>query len=344
MSEVTTIGLDIAKNVFHAHGADERGRVVFSKRISRGKLLEFFAAQPSCMVALEACGGAHHWARQLIQLGHQVRLIPPSYVKPFVKRHKNDAVDAEAICEAAQRPSMRFVAVKGEEQQAAGLVFRTRDLLVKQRTQLINAIRGHLSEYGWVAPKGPSHVAILADLLEEEEMASTLPDAARSMLRVMLDLLGQLDERIKDLDKEIGRRAREDAVSRRLMTIPGIGPIGATAIAALAPPAETFAKGRDFAAWLGLTPLQKSTGGKQRLGATSKMGERTLRRLLIIGCSAVVLQASKRGAPKGSWLEQMLARKPRMLVTVALANKTARIVWALLVKQEDYKAPVAALA
>ncbi|MBB3957816.1 IS110 family transposase [Novosphingobium sediminicola] len=344
MSEVTTIGLDIAKNVFHAHGADERGRVVFSKRISRGKLLEFFAAQRHCMVALEACGGAHHWARQLIQLGHQVRLIPPSYVKPFVKRHKNDAVDAEAICEAAQRPSMRFVAVKGEQQQAAGLVFRTRDLLVKQRTQLINAIRGHLSEYGWVAPKGPSHVAMLADLLEEKEMASTLPEAARTMLRVMLDLLGNLDDHIKELDKEIARRAREDEVSRRLMTIPGIGPIGATAIAALAPPAETFAKGRDFAAWLGLTPIQRSTGGKQKLGATSKMGERTLRRLLIIGSSSVVLQASKRGAPKGSWLERMLARKPRMLVTVALANKTARVVWALLVKQEDYKAPVAALA
>jgi len=344
VSEVTTIGLDIAKNVFHAHGADERGGVVFSKRISREKLLDFFAAQPSCTVALEACGGAHHWARQLIHLGHQVRLIPPAYVKPFVKRHKNDAVDAEAICEAAQRPSMRFVAVKGEEQQAAGLVFRTRDLLVRQRTQLINAIRGHLSEYGWVAPKGPSHVAMLADLLEEEEMASTLPKAARSMLRVMLDLLGNLDDRIKELDKEITRRAREDEVSRRLMTIPGIGPIGATAIAALAPPAETFTKGRDFAAWLGLTPLQKSTGGKQKLGATSKMGERTLRRLLIIGSSAVVLQASRRGAPRGSWLERMLARKPRMLVTVALANKTARIVWALLVKQEDYKAPVAALA
>ena len=213
MSEVTTIGLDIAKNVFHAHGADERGRVVFSKRISRGKLLDFFAAQPSCTVALEACGGAHHWARQLIHLGHEVRLIPPAYVKPFVKRHKNDAVDAEAICEAAQRPSMRFVAVKGEEQQAAGLVFRTRDLLVKQRTQLINAIRGHLSEYGWVAPKGPSHVAMLADLLEEEEMANTLPDAARSMLRVMLDLLGQLDERIRTSTRKL-RGGRERMRSR----------------------------------------------------------------------------------------------------------------------------------
>jgi transposase len=294
------------------------------------------------MVALEACGGAHHWARQLTQLGHKVRLIPPAYVKPFVKRQKNDAIDAEAICEAAQRPSMRFVAVKSEEQQAAGLVFRTRDLLVRQRTQLINAVRGHLTEYGWVAPKGPSHVAMLADLIEEDEMVNSLPEAAHAMFRVMLDLLDSLNGKIADLDKEIARRAREDEVSRRLMTIPGIGPISATAIAALAPPAETFAKGRDFAAWLGLTPLQRSTGGKQKLGATSKMGERTLRRLL--GSSAVVKQASKRGAPKGSWLEQMLARKPRMLVTVALANKMARIVWALLLKQENYKAPVAAKA
>jgi transposase len=211
--------------------------------------------------------------------------------------------------------------------------------LVRQRTQLINAIRGHLTEYGWIAPKGPSHVATLADLIEEEEMASSLPEAAHAMFRLMLDLLAGLNSKIADLDKEIARRAREDEVSRRLMTIPGIGPISATAIAALAPPIETFAKGRDFAAWLGLTPLQKSTGGKQKLGATSKMGERTLRRLLNIGSSAVVQQASKRGAPKGSWLEQMLARKPRMLVTVALANKMARIVWALLVKQENYKAP-----
>jgi transposase len=239
---------------------------------------------------------------------------------------------------------MRFVAVKSERQQAAALVFRTRDLLVRQRTQLINAIRGHLAEYGWIAPKGPSHVAILADLLKDEEMASSLPEATRAMFRLMLDLIAGLDGKIAALDKEIARRARDDEVSRRLMTVPGIGPISATAIAALAPPAETFAKGRDFAAWLGLTPLQRSTGGKQKLGATSKMGERTLRRLLIIGSSAVVLQASKRGAPKGSWLEQMLARKPRMLVTVALANKMARIIWALLVKRENYRAPVAAQA
>src|SRR6478672_3665555 len=267
MGQASTIGLDIAKRVFQAHGADASGRVVFRKRLVRAKVLEFFAAKPPCVVALEACGGAHHWARQLISLGHEVRLIPPAYVKPFVKRQKNDAIDAEAICEAAQRPSMRFVPVKSEEQQAAGLVFRTRDLLVRQRTQLINAIRGHLTEYGWVAPKGPSHVAMLADLIDEGEMADSLPGAARAMFRLMLDLLAGLNGKIADLDKEIARRAREDEVSRRLMTIPGIGPISATAIAALAPPAETFAKGRDFAAWLGLTPLQRSTGGKQKLGA-----------------------------------------------------------------------------
>jgi transposase len=264
-------------------------------------------------------------------------------VKPFVKRNKNDAVDAEAICEAAQRPNMRFVAIKSEEQRASALVFRTRDPMVRQRTQLIKAIRGHLTEYGWVAPKGPSHIAVLDGMLEGE-MGSSLPDAATPMLRTMLDLLTVLNQKISELDKEIARRAREDVIARRLMTIPGVGPITATAIAALAPPVETFTKGRDFAAWLGLAPRQLSSGGKQKLGSITKMGERTLRRLLIIGCSAVVLQASKRGAPAGSWLEQMMARKPRMLVTVALANKTARIIWALLVKQEEYKAPVAAAA
>jgi transposase len=345
MEEVTTIGLDIAKSVFHAHGADAGGQMIFSRRITRAKLLDFFSRQPRCMVALEACGGAHHWARELIALGHAVRLIPPAYVKPFVKRSKSDAVDAEAICEAAQRPSMRYAAIKTEEQQAAAMVFRTRDLLVRQRTQLINAIRGHLAEFGWVAPKGPSHVSVLASMLdEEEELGASLPEAARTMFRIMTDQLEQLNAQVALLDKEIARRAREDDAARRLMTIPGVGPITATAILALAPPIESFAKGRDFAAWLGLTPRQYSTGGKEKLGSISKMGERTLRRLLIIGSSAVVLHASKRGAPTGSWLEQMMARKPRMLVTVALANKTARIIWAVLTKDEDYKAPVAATA
>jgi transposase len=343
VSEVTVIGLDIAKSVFQAHGADARGQQLFSRRITRGKVLAFFEDQPRCLVALEACGGAHHWARELTRMGHDVRLIPPAYVKPFVKRQKNDASDAEAICEAAQRPNMRFVAVKSEEQQASALVFRTRDLLVRQRTQTINAIRGHMAEYGWVAPRGPSWVTKLGDLMEGEVGAS-LPPAAQAMFRVMLAMLEELNRQVAALDKEIARRAREDEAARRLMTIPGIGPITATAIVALAPPPETFRRGRDFAAWLGLTPRQRSTGGKTRLGRTSKMGERTLRRLLIIGSSTVVKYASRRGAPEGSWLAGMLARKPRMLVTVAQANKTARIVWALLMKNETYRAPVAAAA
>jgi len=202
-------------------------------------------------------------------------LIPPAYVKPFVKRRKNDAADAEAICEAAQRPNMRFVAVKSEEQQAAGMVFHTRDLLVRQRTQLVDAIRGHLTEYGWVAPKGRACVTMLGDLLDAE-LGAVLPPAAKAILDVMTDILRNLDDKIADLDKEINRRASADAVCRRLMTILGIGPIAATAMVALAPPAETFRRGRDFAAWLGLTPVQRSTGGKTRLGRTSKMGERTL--------------------------------------------------------------------
>ena len=339
MSEVSIIGLDIAKHVFQVHGADASGRAVLRKKISRARVLPFFKAQPRCRVVLEACGGAHHWARELAKRGHEVQLIAPAYVRPFVKRQKNDAADAEAICEAAQRPSMRFVPVKSEEQQAAAMVFRGRDLLVRQRTQIVNAIRGHMTEYGWIAPKGLAHMDTLAALLADP---SAVPQGVRAVCTVLLDSLALLDRQIALLEKEIVRRSREDEVARRLMTIPGIGPITATAIAALAPPPGTFAKGRDFAAWVGLTPRQHSTAGKQKLGAISKMGERTLRRLLIIGSSAVVLQASRRGAPRGSWLEQMLARKPRMLVTVALANKTARIVWALLMEQEDYRAPVAA--
>ena len=238
---------------------------------------------------------------------------------------------------------LAFKPLSSEEQQASALVFRTRDLLVRQRTQTINAIRGHMTEYGWVAPKGPSWVTMLGELIDDD-LGASLPHAAREMFRVMLDMLEKLDGQIADLDKEIARRAREDDVARRLMTIPGIGPIAATAIAALAPAAQTFKRGRDFAAWLGLTPLQRSTGGKTKLGRTSKMGERTLRRLLIIGSSSVILHASRRGAPEGSWLAGMLARKPRMLVTVAQANKTARIVWALLMKNEDYRAPMVATA
>jgi transposase len=291
VGQVSTIGLDTAKQVFQAHVADEAGNVVFRKKLPRGRVLAFLADQPPCLVALEACGGSHHWAREIGKLGHQVKLIAPKYVKPFVKRQKNDMADAEAICEAAQRPTMRFVPVKTEAAQASALVFRTRDLLVRQRTQIINALRGHLTEYGWVSAKGTAHVAKLVERVEDP--ACPLPEEARPILQVLITSLKDLDEKIALLDVEIAKRAKEDPLARRLMSIPGVGPITATAIAALAPPAESFGKGRDFAAWVGLTPLQKSTGGKQKLGATSKMGERTIRRLLIIGASAVVRQAAR---------------------------------------------------
>jgi transposase len=340
VAEACTIGLDLAKHVFQAHGADASGRVVFRKRLRREQVLEFFAGKPACVVAMEACGSAHHWGRALGELGHVVRLIPPAYVRPFVKRQKNDAADAEAICEAAQRPTMRFVAVKGEAAQADAVVFRARDLLVRQRTQAINALRGHLGEYGLVAAKGPGHVTKLVAHVEDAD--SGVPEAARPVLRMLVEVVEFLSTRIDLLDREIARRAREHDGVRRLTSIPGVGPITATALAALAPPADAFRKGRDFAAWAGLTPLQHSTGGKQKLGATSKMGERTLRRLLIVGASSVVRKALREGPAAGSWLERMLARKPRMLVIVALANKMARTAWALMAKGETYRTPAVA--
>lgn len=339
MEKVTTIGLDLAKHVFHAHGADAAGKVMFSKRMTRTKLIAFFTAQPACVVAMEACAGAHYWAREIGKLGHTVKLIPPAYVKPFVKRQKNDAADAEAICEAAQRPTMRFVPVKDEAQQANGVVFRARDLLVRQRTQCINALRGHLSEYGYVIPQGITHAETLISYVNDPN--TSVPESARSILKVLIDTFNALELQIRGLDTEIARRSKADPTAQRLMTIPGVGPVTATAILALVPAPATFPCGRDFAAWLGLTPVQQSSGGKQKLGAVSKRGERTIRRLLILGASAVVRQTCKRSAPPRSWLAQMLARKPKMLVTVALANKTARIVWALLVNGGVYKAPAA---
>jgi transposase len=340
MEQVSTVGLDLAKQLFQVHAADASGAMLFRKRLRRDRLLSFFAALPLCTVAMEACAGAHHWGREIGKLGHKVKLIAPAYVKPFVKRQKNDASDAEAICEAAQRPTMRFLAVKSQDAQAAAVVFRTRDLLVRQRTQAINALRGHLAEFGMIAAKGPLHVPRLMALVDDP--ASDLPQAARVVLAVLVQELRALSERIAILDREIARRAKESAVARRLMTVPGIGAVTATALAALAPAAETFRCGRDFAAWLGLTPVQRSSGGKERLGRTSKRGERTLRRLLIIGASAVAHWAGRKGAPAGSWLGRMLSRKPAMLVRVALANKMARIVWALLAKGGVYRAPVAA--
>lgn len=298
MREVSIIGLDLAKNVFQAHGAAADGSVVFRRRLSRGQLLKFFADQTPCTVAMEACAGAHHWARAIISLGHEVKLIPPAYVKPFVKRQKNDATDAEAIAEAASRPTMRFVEPKSEEQQAAAMAYRTRDLLVRQRTQTINALRAHLAEFGLVVPTGITHVGRLAALVEGDE--GGLPGTATGLGRMLVEQIEILGSRIEMLDKELRVRASADDTARWLMTIPGVGPITAAALATFAPPAQTFTKGRDFAAWVGLTPRQHSSGGKERLGKTSKMGQRDIRRLLIIGAVAVVrwgLERELRKAP-----------------------------------------------
>ena len=342
MEQASIIGIDLAKRVFQAHGAAADGSVVFRKKLSRSQLLTFLAAQPRCTVAMEACATAHGWGREIGRLGHEVRLIPPIYVKPFVKRQKNDAADAEAIAEAASRPTMRFVAVKSEEQQARSMVFRTRDLLVRQRTQLINALRGHLAEHGEVAPQGIVHVKRLADLIGDETTA--LPATVREIGRLYLEQIDVLNERIEGLGRQLRAEASQAATTQRLLTMPGVGPITAVAIESFAPPMETFRRGRDFAAWLGLVPRQNSTGGKQRLGRTAKMGQRDIRRLLIIGAMAVVRSAARHGAPAGSWLERMLAKKPRMLVAIALANKMARGIWAMMTKQEDYRNPVAVAA
>ncbi|MEP6019222.1 MAG: IS110 family transposase [Paracoccaceae bacterium] len=341
MSEIITVGLDLAKNLFQVHGADSAGGTVLRKKLRRAQVLAFFQALPPCIVAMEACSGAHHWGREIGQFGHDIRLIPPSYVKPFVKRQKNDAADAEAICEAAQRPTMRFVPVKSEETQGSAMVFRVRELLIRQRTQTINALRGHLTEFGKVVAQGAASTSKLIALVEDPEC--DLPSEAIATLQILIGTLAQLEKQIAELDTRIARNAKQNDVARRLMTIPGIGPLIATAIVTLAPPPETFRKARDFAAWLGLVPRQHSTGGKQRLGATTKMGEKSLRRLLVISANSVIIKRhTHRNAQPGTWLGDLLLRKPPMLVRVALANKMARIIWALMARGGVYQSPAAA--
>ena len=334
MESCNIIGIDLAKNVFQAHGMDKAGRKLFSKKLSHGQVLKFLLSFAPCIVAMEACASAHHWGRKISELGHDVKLIPPAYVKPFVKRQKNDAADAEAIAEAASRPTMRFVAVKSAEQQAAGMALKTRDLFVRQKTQAINALRGHLAEHGVVAPLGTVHLKRLQAALINETNA--LPDLVVLHANMILDQISDLQLKIDKLEKDIATASRKDKTAERLMTVPGIGPITAAAILAFAPDPHMFKRGRDFSAWMGLTPRQHSSGGKDRLGRTSKMGQRDLRRLLIIGAMAVVRWASRKGAAEGSWLARMMAKKPKMLVAVALANRMGRIIWALLAKGGTY--------
>jgi len=341
MDKVSIVGIDIAKNAFHAHGAGSDGSVVFRKTLTRSKVAELLSGMERCVVAMEACASAHHWGREIAKLGHDVRLIAPQYVKPYVKRQKNDAADAEAIAEAASRPSMRFVAVKSACQQGQAMVLKTRDLLTGQRTQTINALRGHMAEHGIIAPKGAQHLLRLEEELRKE--ATGLPRAVVELCDMLIDQIQTLTKRIDALSAKVRKIARENETARRLTTIPGIGPVTAVALATLAPPSETFSKGRDFSAWVGLTPRQHSTGGKTRLGRTSKMGQRDIRRLLIIGAMSAIQAAERRGgAPIGSWLARMLARKPKMLVAVALANKMARTAWALIARGGVYETPTVA--
>jgi len=340
MTDVSMIGLDLAKSTFQAHGALADGSVAFRQKLRRGQVLAFLARQPRCTVAMEACGTAHFWGRSIQELGHEVRLVPPVYVKPFARRQKNDAADAQAIAEAASRPTMRFVAVKSVGQQARGMAFRTRNLLVRQRTQTINMLRGQLAEFGVVAPQGAANIERLRTVVDDPD--ASLPAAVIELARTLFEQIDAMTARIDAIEREMKRAARQQAATQRLMTIPGVGPICAAAVEAFAPPMTGFGNGRDFAAWLGLTPRQYSTGGKTRLGGMNKMGQRDLRRLLIAGAMAVVRWARRKGAPTGSWLARMLERKPPKVVAVALANKNARIIWALLTQGGVYRGPATA--
>lgn len=335
MKKVTIIGLDLAKQIFQVHGADADGLPVFNRRLRRAEVLRFFEKQPSCLVGIEACGSSHYWAREIAALGHEVRLIPPAYVKPFVKRGKTDAADAEAISEAVIRKTMRFVPVKSVEQQAAAMVLKTRALLVRQQTQMINALRAHLSELGVIGGTGTAKVAGLIDIVRDET-DDRLPKAARFALSAIADQIEALARQLDRLEKEIVAEAKRDQDMRRLTTIPGVGAITAASIKALVPDLAGFKSGRHLAAWLGLTPRPHSSGGKERLGRISKMGNPELRCLLVLGATSVLRHA--RGNNKASkWLTAIMARRPYKVAAVALANKMARIIWALLTKGGTYR-------
>jgi transposase len=341
--QVTTIGLDLAKNVFQVHGVDAAGKIILQRQLRRGQVIAFFKKLPPCLIGMEACATAHHWARELTRLGHTVRLMPASYVKAYVRRQKNDAADAAAISEAVTRPSMRFVPVKTAEQQAALMLHRSRDLLVRQRTQLINALRAHLAEIGLVAAAGVDGLKSLLAIVREAGASGELPSPMRQALQAIIDQLAALQDQIGTLERGIHAQHRASEASQRLETIPGIGVIGATAIAATITDPSAFKSGRELAAWIGLVPRQNSTGGKQKLGGISKQGDRYLRRLLIVGATAVIRHA--RAHPeKHPWIMKLLAKKPAKKVAVALANKMARIAWAILAKGGTYRAPALAAA
>jgi transposase len=322
MNEVTTIGLDLAKNVFQIHGVDASGRIVVRRQLRRSQVLPFFEKQAPCLVGIEACATSHHWAREIAKFGHEVRLMPARYVKPYVKRNKNDAADAEAICEAVTRPTMRFVEVKTEEQQSVLMLHRTRQLFVRQRTTLINAIRAHMAEFGIVAGIGRNGVERLLRLIDEGS-----------------DGRVPVKRQILEADRRILAWHRSNELSRRLETIPGVGPLIATALVASIPDPHAFGSARDVPAWIGLVPKQNSTGGKARLGSISKAGNRYLRSMLVVGALSVIRRAKQVGYTRRAWLAELMARRPTKIAAIALANKIARIAWALMVSGTRYREP-----
>jgi len=336
--QITVVGLDIAKHVFQAHAADADGRAVAQVKLRRAQVLDYFRGLPPCLVGLEACATAHHWARELIALGHTVRLMPPAYVKAYVKRNKTDAADAEAIAEALTRPTMRFVPVKSVDQQSMLMLHRVRELLVRQRTMLATALRAHLAEFGIIAPQGIHRIQKLAAQVHDP----AVPPPAREALKLLVAQLASTWRQIDEIEKKLVALHRTEAVSRRLASIPGVGPITAMAIASTVPDPTMFRSGREFAAWLGLTPKSHSSGGKDKLGRISKRGDRYIRHLLYIGAGNVIRFAKARAATGEAWIRALQARRPPKVVIIALANKMARIAWALMMRGESFRSPAAA--
>ena len=343
MQGITTVGLDIAKSVFQVHGVDAQGGVVIRRQLKRRFVLAFFQKLPPCLVGIEACASSHHWSREIQALGHAVRLMPPAYVKPYVKRQKNDAADAEAICEAVTRANMRFVATKTPEQQSCLMLHRTRHLFIRQQTAVINAIRAHLAEFGIVAPVGRNGVEELLNVVADPA-DKRVPEVARMCLAALGAQLHRIKEQILAFDRMITAWHRSNEVSRRLDEIPGVGPMLATALVASVADPKVFRSGRNFSAWIGLVPKQHSSGGKDRLGSISKQGDRYLRSLFMAGALAVIRYAKIHGTKHRPWLTALLVRRPVKVAAIALANKIARMVWAMMARGERYKEPIALAA